>query len=201
MFQKFTRSAQIALLCLSVVGGLAVGSSIQFTHAGEANSRDWDTADRETQRLAPSAFPDLPEPVARELSARGCLVPQAWYPETPHNVISGAFQRPGQIDWAVLCSVERRSVILVFWNGSAERVEEVPRSAGADRNWLQGISGERIGFSRLIRAVGKNDIHDHNGGPDLPPIDHEGIDDAFIEKASSVNYWQDGRWLELPGTD
>lgn len=199
MAQKFSRPAKIALLCLSVVGWLAASFSTPVARAG-GGSR-WDKADRETLRLAPSAFPGLPEPVARELSDRGCSVPQTWYPETPHNIISGAFRKPGQIDWAVLCSVERRSVILVFWNGSAERVEELPRSAGADRHWLQGIGGERIGFSRRIRAVGKSYIHDHYGGPGPPPIDHQGIDDAFIEKASTVHYWHEGRWLDLPGAD
>ena len=38
------------------------------------------------------------------------------------------------------------------------------------------------------------------GGPEPPPIDHHGIDDAFLEKASVT--WQDfhqGKWLQLQG--
>jgi len=202
MVQRFPRSAKIALLCVSLAGWLATGFSIPIAYAG------WETrfgkAERETLRLAPSAFPGFPEAVARELSDRGCLIPQWWFRETPHNVVSGAFRRPDQTDWAVLCSVERRSVILIFWNGSAETVEELPRSASVDRNWLQGIGGDRIGFSRLIYAVGKSYIlehYDRYGGPEPPPIDHEGIGDAFAEKASTVNCWREGRWLELPGAD
>lgn len=202
--QKFTSSAKIALLCLSVAAWLAASFSTQIAHAGEANRWDWDKADRETLRLAPSAFPNLPQAVARELDERGCLIPQEWSREAPHNVISGAFQRPGQTDWAVLCSVARRSVILVFWNGSAETVEELPGGVGADRHWLQGIGGGRIGFSRLISAVGESYIrkyHEAFGGPEPPPIDHQGIDNAFTGKVSSVIYWHEGRWLDLQGAD
>ena len=35
----------------------------------------------------------------------------------------------------------------------------------------------------------------------LPPIDQDGINDAFVEKASSVKYWQQGKWRDLQGAD
>ena len=202
MAQKVPSWSKIAILPLLLAAWLASGFSNPIAHAGWETR--FDKADRETLRLPPSAFPDLPEAVARELDDRGCSIPQWWFRETPHNVISGAFQRPGQTDWAVLCSVDRRSVILVFWNGSPETVAELPDSAGMDRNWLQVIGGGRIGFSRLISAADKRYILDHYdayGGPEPPLIDHRGINDAFAEKASAVNYWHDGRWLELSGAD
>jgi hypothetical protein len=34
-----------------------------------------------------------------------------------------------------------------------------------------------------------------------PPLDHEGINDAFIEKGSHVWYWYDGQWMQLAGSD
>jgi hypothetical protein len=37
--------------------------------------------------------------------------------------------------------------------------------------------------------------------PKPPRIDHQGIDDAFIEKGSSVWYFRAGRWLKLNGAD
>jgi hypothetical protein len=39
------------------------------------------------------------------------------------------------------------------------------------------------------------------GGPKPPPLDHEGISDIFIGKASVVWYWYRDRWLKLQGAD
>jgi hypothetical protein len=43
--------------------------------------------------------------------------------------------------------------------------------------------------------------HKRYGGPEPPPLDHEGINDAFVEKASGVWYWYRGKWLRLSGAD
>jgi hypothetical protein len=32
-------------------------------------------------------------------------------------------------------------------------------------------------------------------------LDHEGIDDAFLGKASLTWYWHENRWLRLQGSD
>jgi len=39
------------------------------------------------------------------------------------------------------------------------------------------------------------------GGPKPPTIDHQGIDDAFLEKASVVHYFHAGKWRKLTGAD
>lgn len=40
------------------------------------------------------------------------------------------------------------------------------------------------------------------GGTAPPdPPEHEGIIDAFVEKASVVLYWHKGGWLKLAGAD
>ena len=74
-----------------------------------------------------------------------------------------------------------------------------------DKGWLQTIDAAgQIGFSRSIWSVGAKYIVDHARwyGGDLPPkIDHEGINEAFIEKASVVYYWYEGAWLKLRGAD
>ena len=73
-----------------------------------------------------------------------------------------------------------------------------------DRIFLQGISPERAGYSREITPVGKHFImrhYDAYGGTKPPPIDHQGIDDAFIEKASVTWYFYAGKWLKLTGAD
>ena len=153
-------------------------------------------------RLPPAAFSGLPGNVVRELQRRGCTIPQTAYTKKPHNVISGEFAKSGQTDWAVLCSVKGVSTILVFWNGSEKNPAEI--ATMEDRIFLQGISPEKIGYSRELTPVGKDFIvrhYDAYGGTKPPPIDHLGIDDAFLEKASVVWYFYNGKWLKLTGAD
>ncbi len=63
---------------------------------------------------------------------------------------------------------------------------------------------DKIGYSREITPVGKDFIIRHYiayGGEKPPPIDDQGIDDAFLEKASVTWYFYDGKWLKLTGAD
>jgi hypothetical protein len=163
---------------------------------------NFDEAERRIVRLPPTAFPELPGNVVQELQRRGCMIPQEAFTKKPHNVIRGEFAKPGQTDWAVLCSVKGVSTILVFWNGSEENPAELAKME--DRVFLQGITADEIGYSRGISAVGNNFIMGHYqayGGPKPPPIDHQGINDAFLEKGSEVQYFYDGKWLKLTGAD
>ncbi len=167
---------------------------------------DWEKASREIVRLPPSAFPELPSNLAQELTRRGCTIPQS-PPQSPevqgrHNVIRGHFARPDQTDWAVLCSVGRKSTILVFWNGSPANPASLESRPDADR--LQGWGGDKIIFSWQIAPVDRAYILEHYrayGGPKPPPIDHQGIDDRFVGKASVVLYFFNGKWLHLTGAD
>jgi len=160
----------------------------------------WTAADEKTVRLSPDAFPGVPSAVSDELKRRGCRVPQTYGIDGLHNVIRGRFTSAAATDWAVLCSRDRASALLVFPNGLAESVMEL--SPSPDAEWLQTIGADAIGFSRAISVASADDVrrqHRLFGGPALPPVDHDGIDQAFIENSSDVLYWHDGRWLELHG--
>ena len=66
------------------------------------------------------------------------------------------------------------------------------------------LSRIRILVERGIDAVGRDFIMRHYeayGGPKPPPIDHQGVEDVFIEKASVVWYFYQGQWLKLTGAD
>jgi hypothetical protein len=66
------------------------------------------------------------------------------------------------------------------------------------------VGGDKIGYSREISAVGRDFIMRHYQayeGVKPPPINHLGIDDAFVEKASMVHYFYRGKWIELTGAD
>ena len=131
-------------------------------------------------RLSPAVFPELPANLVQELQRRGCTVPQETYSKGRNNVIKGEFAKPGQADWAVLCSVKGISTILVFWNGS----ESNPASLVPveDKFFAQSYGRGQFGYVRGI-------------------IDHQGVGDVFIEKASVVWYFYQGQWLKLTGGD
>jgi len=182
---------------LMLVANLACAQS-----ADELSPAVWAGADEATVRLSPREFPDIPSAIAAELDRRGCLIPQTYGDRRPHNLISGRFMSSASTDWAVLCSRNRTSSLLVFQAGSPDTVIALAESP--DANWLQGIGAGAIGFSRAIGVASPSYILEHYrryGGPTPPPLDHDGINDAFIEKASVVLYWYEGRWLELQGAD
>ena len=175
-----------------------------LTFAQHANAQDkWQVADQATLRLKPTAFSQLPKNIVLSLQQRNCTVPQTFSNATPHNVIRGQFTRRGQFDWAILCSRNHVSSILVFRNGSTKSVAEIARSD--DKDFLQSIDETaNIGFSRAINVAEKGHIFAHYleyGGSRPPPINHHGINDAFIEKASFVHYFYRKRWLKLQGAD
>lgn len=156
-------------------------------------------------RLSPREFPGLPDAISRDLESRGCTIPQSYAGPRPHNVIQGEFHQPGQMDWAVLCSRDGESSILVYSGSSDDRAEEI------GKGWKEHVilekleDGERrVEFHRKINAVGERFILEHQrayGGPAPPPIDHQGINDAYVEKGSTVHYWHEGSWRELTGED
>jgi len=163
---------------------------------------EWSRADAATHRLSPSEFPELPKPLVADLQRRGCAIPQVYTGGRPHNVIRGAFDGVAPVDWAVLCSRERVSTILVFQAGDPRRVTEI--ATRPDAEFLQVVAPGRIGFSRAISVAPADLIrarHRRSGSHEPPSLTHAGIDDAFVEKASVVWYRHQGKWLQLTGTD
>lgn len=162
----------------------------------------WDEAEKEIKLLEPSSFKQLPKHIVKKLEIRGCKIPQVYAFEKPHNVIQGKFSKKGQNDWAVLCSINSASTLLVFWGGSTQCTSEM----GKDKNinWLQGIGGGEIGYSRYISSVDKKQIQEYqeyNGATIIQPLLHEGIDVAFIGKASGIRYCYQSKWIFYSGAD
>ena len=202
----------VAVAAAGALAGLILVPGI--TQAQDTlTTAEFERADEDTVRLAPDAFDNLPTGIQDELTARGCAIPQTFdasYPldaegEEQDNVIRGNFTQTGQTDIAVLCSRKRNSSILVFRGGSAVEVDEL--ASEPDAGYLQGIGNGRIGFSRLLGVATPEYIRscfeafEEHGVPEPPPLDHEGIEDSFLEKASNIWYWYDGKWLDLAGAD
>jgi len=187
---------------LVFAAGALVLTTSSLSQVPAFSDRQFSEAERRIVRLPPSAFPDLPRDVVKDLEQRGCGIPQEALTKKPHNVVSGEFAKRGQRDWAVLCSIEGISTILVFWNGSP--VNSAAIAPTEDRAFLQSVTANEIGFSRGLYAVEKDFIvrnFEGFGGPKPPPIDHQGIDDAFVGKASRTWYFHAGKWLQLQGSD
>ena len=178
---------------------ISANRSAKIIHAQDR----WIRANADIVRLSPRRFPELPKGVVRKLRSMGCTIPQAKEISARHNVIKGHFKRPKQTDWAVLCSRRGVSAIIVFWGGSANSISRIARAR--DAGFLQTIDGNgTIGFSRSLSAVDRSYILDHYRnyhGPKPPPIDHQGIDDAFLGKASTIHYHFRRQWRELQGAD
>ena len=153
------------------------------------------------RRLKPSDFPELPDPVVAVLNTQRCTIPQ---PDSKgkRNVIHGTFFTADEQSWAVLCSSRGRSYILVFRDGNDRSPEKIANRE--ESAYAGGTPDGPAWFQREIRPVGGEFITAHYrayGGPKPPPIRHQAIDDAFLEKASITWYRHNGKWLQLQGAD
>jgi hypothetical protein len=162
--------------------------------------QDWERANANVRRLPPSAFQQLPARVVEHLRKRGCTVPQSFATTKPSGVIRGHFTSAKRLEWAVLCSVGQVSTVLVFRGGSVSTIDELARRP--DSTFLQVVGpGNSIGFSRAIDVADPKHIRSRGGDSVAPPLDHDGIEDSFIEKGSTIWYWYDEQWRELPSAD
>lgn len=209
------RLAAVLVIFLTIGITAPWGMRVESHAKPRGNPLDMDDAAQEPFRLPPSAFPRLPREIRDELTRRGCTIPQAGHPKLhrppPHNVITGKFQKSGQTDWAVLCSVKQRSAVLVFWSGSAQTVDQIEDFA-PDQRHLELIPRDRgsgegnFSYARRIGPVSREQILRYDnafGGMEpLPdPIDHKGIEDSFLGKGSVIHYHHQGRWHRLVGMD
>jgi hypothetical protein len=178
-------------------GALLVAALL--AHLGDRRRATAALSNDSIRRLAPAAFRQLPVSVRRDLERRGCLVPQPWNRPTSTNVIRGAFTRAHVEEWAVLCSVRESSHVLVYRRGpsnGAHVVDSLARSP--DSAWVQDIGKGRLGYSRLIkvrppqRMSGWQVDVDQNRIPQ--PIDHDAIEQDFLEKTAETFYFARDRW-------
>lgn len=138
-------------------------------------------------RLEPSSFTTVPSAVRAWLTQQGCTVPQTHFAREPHNVVRGSFTKSKAREWAALCSIGGTSEILIFTAASSEPLARFAKFR--DETFIQNVAPGRSDFSRLLRAV-PSTVRGLSG-----------VDDAFVEKASTVWIYERGRWQEKPGAD
>jgi hypothetical protein len=145
-------------------------------------------------RLLPTAsFPQLPPAVARELDAMDCMIPQTYEAGGPENVINGSFEKQGSSDWAVLCSVKGITTLYVFFGSDLEKPLALRHQE--DSKWLGKEWSFDYGSAWGISTVPAQSM------PRTDNMDHDGIEDAFVEQHSVVHYYRQGRWTTLEAGD
>lgn len=138
--------------------------------------------------LEPKLIRELPAALRADLEGRGCRIPKFTKWDGPHNVIQGAFMKPGQLDWAVLCAAAEKTVILLYPAGAAEAVQPL-RNEDADPHR----------FIHVVTAfvLSKRALRDQQGEQPVANFDHDGIEDGPIGKTGRVIYFRAGEWTLL----
>jgi hypothetical protein len=148
--KRHQRLLRVLVLVAIVVVAVVYGVPRFFYFAGLADHRgqaevitDFEKVDNNQSTISkisylqPSTFSELPDDVIHELESRGCIIPQVYGERKPQNVIRGEFAKKGQLDWAVLCSINKQSSILIFWGTSKMSTSSIAQSP--DSKWLQGM--------------------------------------------------------------
>jgi hypothetical protein len=145
--------------------------------------------------LPPASFPSLPATIASQLQQKNCLVPQTYEARRPENVIHGAFEEQGSDDWAVLCSINGATTLYVFFK--SKPAEPIVLRHQRDAEWLGSEVIGEYGSAWGISTLKPSQIRAAKLGRGMGVIDHDGIEDAFVERSSSIHYFRNGEWATL----
>jgi hypothetical protein len=191
----------LGLIATFLLLGMVWGTLAASAQAGEQVVRGH-TGDQSYafRMLPPESFPALPAPIRGDLEKRRCLIPQTYEARSPENVIHGAFHEKGSSDWAVLCSQNGRSMLLVFWDSSAGKPAELAAQLDTETADPHNQTSE-LGYARGIDAASPASITEILANKPNGPFDHDGIKDAHIEKSSVIHYFKSGTWMTLAGTE
>jgi hypothetical protein len=186
------------ILVLAMVGLLSLNASAQDTEKiVRGHKGDQSFAFR---MLPPATFTELPAPILRDLEKRHCMIPQSYEAKSPENVVHGAFLQQGSNDWAVLCSQDGTSTLLVYWNGTAAKPAELAAQVDSDTAEPHDETS-LLGYARGIDSASTNKINELLANKPYGPFDHDGIKDAHIEKSSVIHYFKGGTWMTLAGSE
>ena len=153
------------------------------------------------RHLPINAFPQLPTAVQDALTRRGCLIPQTYEAHQPENVIHASLERRGSSVWAVLCSVDGRVSLLVFFAGEGDPMvlASVPET---DRLQAHGAT-DVLGFNWGIDPASPEVIHEAQSGMRHPPprLDHDALADSVIDRRTIYRVFAQGSWMVVDTQD
>jgi hypothetical protein len=153
------------------------------------------------RHLPVNAFPQLPQAVQDALTRRGCLIPQTYEARQPENVVNASLERHGSSDWAVLCSVDGRVSLLVFFASGGEPMV-VASAAETDRLQAHGATNV-LGFNWGIDPASPETIREAQFGMRHPPprLDHDALADSVIEGKTIYRAYAKGAWTVVDTRD
>ena len=151
------------------------------------------------RNLPVSSFPEIPPAIANTLNSRGCLIPQTYQAHRPENVIHGSFERPGSVDWALLCSVKGYISLLIFFaDGSPAEPIVLATASNSDRLQPHDLSGQ-LGFNWGIDPASPQRIRDAQAAMAHHPaaLDHDCIADSMLDSKTVYHLYRNGAWEKL----
>jgi hypothetical protein len=150
------------------------------------------------RRLPVNAFPDLPSEVVEQLNQRECMVPQSYEAHHPENVVRASLERAGSSDWALLCSVDGKVSLLVFFGSAPRRPTVLATLPEKDRLQRHDSSGV-MGFDWAIDPATPEAVHQAQSGMERKPprIDHDALADRMIDGKTRYRFFSKGRWMFL----
>ena len=153
------------------------------------------------RHLPINAFPQLPAAVEDALTRRGCLIPQTYEAHQPENVVHASFERHGSSDWAVLCSVDGRVSLLVFFAGGGDPMV-LASVLETDRLQAHGAN-DVLGFNWGIDPASPEVIHEAQFGMRPPPLrlDHDALADSVIDRRTIYRVFAKGAWTVVDTQD
>jgi hypothetical protein len=153
------------------------------------------------RRLPINAFPQLPPAVQDVLLRRGCLIPQTYEAHQPENVVHASLERQGSSDWAVLCSVDGRVSLLVFFAGGGDPMV-VASAPETDRLQAHGAT-DVLGFNWGIDPASPETVHEAQFGMSHPPprLDHDALADSVIDRRTIYRVFAKGAWTVIDTRD
>jgi hypothetical protein len=193
-----TLSRVIAVLLLPML--LGAGQFSEQIERGQTKRAGGPAQSYSIRLLPPASFPWIPLDIRTALESRDCLIPQTYQAHSPENVIQGSFRQRGSSDWAILCSHSGSSTLLIFFDGSKKNPAEIITRQNEDMTAVHDLTGV-LGFAWGIDPARPLEIKAHSGNKPSGPFDHDGVEDAFLEKGSIIHYFKDGKWLVLEGSD
>ncbi len=146
------------------------------------------------RHLPVNAFPQLPPVVQDALTRRGCTIPQTYEAHQPENVIHASLERQGSSDWAVLCSVNDKVSLLVFF---ANRGEPMVLTTAEETDRLQAHGATNVlGFNWGIDPASPQTVHEAQLGMShpAPRLDHDALADSVIDQSTIYRVYVKGVW-------
>jgi hypothetical protein len=92
-------------------------------------------------------------------------------------------------------------LILVFNGGRSDHVDEIAEEP--DLQYLQVVDSGEIGYSRQLTVALPRTIRRYvaRDAQAVRNIDHDGIENTFLDTGSEIWYRSGGKWAKLPGAE